>query len=185
MVEVEESNIEAGYNNNISSRRYTETNIENSKETYKQQRQRRKREKRQSQRADKKNNKNATEENRQYDNEEKTWGDEPTIDPDWMENNKSGKLRILHMNTNGIASRNGYIEWEILLDNMDQIQADIFCFNETKIDTKQGQVQFDIRDRGKKVDRHLSLNMNSSNQSPATPKSIFKPGGTMIGTRGN
>ena len=27
--------------------------------------------------------------------------------------------------------------------------------------------------------------MNSSNQSPATPKSIFKPGGTMIGTRGN
>ena len=43
MVEVEESNIEAGYNNNISSRRYTETNIENSKETYKQQRQRRKR----------------------------------------------------------------------------------------------------------------------------------------------
>ena len=122
---------------------------------------------------------------RQYDDEDKTWGDELTIDNEWMESNDSGKIRLLHLNTNGITSKNEYVEWEILLDSLEQYQADIFCLNETKLDTRQSQVQFDIRDRAKRLDKHLHINMNSSLQQPATVNSIFKPGGTMVGTRGN
>ena len=156
-------------------------------ETYKERKRRRKRDKRRNIRSTKNGNTtNASRNNKQqYGDENKTWGDELTLDSKWMETNNDNKLRILHMNVNGIVSKNDYIEWEVLLDNMDQVQTDIFCLNETKVDTTQSQVQFDIRDRGKRMDKHMHLNMNSSRQKPISSKSIFKPGGTMIGTRGN
>ena len=66
-----------------------------------------------------------------------------------MEANSDEKLQIFHLNTNGIASKNEYIEWGTLLDSLYQVQADIFCSNETNIDTLQSQIYFDIQNRAK------------------------------------
>ena len=181
--------------NNINNNLINTTNQQNiqiknestttTSNNYKNRRRRRKRLQRQQQRQEKSQTTHHIVRPRQYDNEDLTWGDELTIDHNWMESNDEGKLRITHLNTNGITSKNEYIEWEILLHSLSQIQSDIFCLNETKIDTRQSQVQFELRDRAKCLDKHLHINMNSSKQPPATPMSIFKPGGTMVGTRGN
>ena len=102
-----------------------------------------------------------------------------------MHPNSEPRLRILHLNTNGITSKNNYIEWESLLDMLDEYQTDIYCLNEINVDTQQSKVQYDLRERAKRQDKHTHLSMNSSKQLPATINSIFKSEGTMMGTRGN
>ena len=68
---------------------------------------------------------------------------------------------------------------------MNDYQTDIFCLNETKLDTRQSKVQYELKERVKHQDKHLYLEMSSSKQSPATSHSVFKPGGTLMGIRGN
>ena len=88
------------------------------------------------------------------------------------------------MNANGITAKNKYVEWEMLIQSMDDAQIDTFCINETNIDMRQSEVQFKIRDIVKQKDRHIGINMSSSRQTPATRHSIYKPGGMMVGARG-
>ena len=68
---------------------------------------------------------------------------------------------------------------------MEDIQTDIFSFNETKLDTRNSKVQHDIRQKSKPIDQHIRTNMNSSLQTPRTRESFLKPGGTMMVTRGH
>ena len=67
-------------------------------------------------------------------------GDELVMDKCWMHPNSEPRLRILHLNTNGITSKNNYIEWESLLDMLDEYQTDIYCLNEINVDTQQSKV---------------------------------------------
>ena len=68
---------------------------------------------------------------------------------------------------------------------LDECQADIYCLNEINVDTRQSNVQYELRERANHQDKHLHFSMNSSKQPPATAKSIFKPSGTMMGVHGN
>ena len=122
---------------------------------------------------------------KQYDNEEQTWGDEIELDDNWPQSNKKGTIRIIHYNANGITSGNQYGEWETLIHRLDDIQADIFTINETSIDTRQSNVQFKIREEAWKFDQSMKIKMESSKSAAKTEGSIFKPGGTMVGIRGN
>ena len=122
--------------------------------------------------------------NRQYEKEQESWGDEITIDEQWPEETKAKTLRIVHYNANGIVAENCYMEWETLLHSLQDIQADVFCLNETKIDTRQHRVRNNIQTIGKKIDPNIKLVMESSLQPPRVDRSIFKPGGTLLGVKG-
>ena len=163
---------------------YEHTNTNCSAKTTKEKRRKIKREKRSTLRG--KKQKTTPSSYAQYDDEERTWGNELVIDNDWMKAKSHKRLRIMHMNANGITSvQQGYLEWETLLQSMDNSQVDIFCLNETNVDTKQSEVRFQLRDLAKRQDIHTHLKFNSSKQSSRTNKSIFKPGGTLVGIRGN
>ena len=54
-------------------------------------------------------------------------------------------MRILDLNTNGITSEGNYIEWENLLGQLDEMQVDVL-----NVDTRQSQVQYKLREEGKK-----------------------------------
>ena len=72
-----------------------------------------------------------------------------------------------------------------MLQSMNDMQADIFCVNETKIDTRKSAVQFEIRQIAKNLDKHIHVNMRSSKQTTIKKDSVYKPGGTMINVRGH
>ena len=184
---VEEYNTERQYRtkNEKCEQRAQNTNI-CPNENYKQRRKKRRRYKRQKERKDK-NQHDLPKKNgpQQYDDEGKTWGDEIEIDKRWMTETQHDRLRIMHLNTNGITSKQEYVEWEVLLDSLNDYQTENFCLNETKLDTRQSKVQYELKERAKHQDKHLYLTMNSSKQPPATSQSSFKPGGTLMGIRGN
>ena len=123
----------------------------------------------------------------QYSDEDLTWGDEIEHRQNWpkKDDDEEERVRFVHLNANGITTKNEYVEWESLLHGLHDIQADVFCTNETNIDTRQSLVQFKVRDIAKQKDRHLHINMTSSKQTPLKRDSFFKPGGTMVGVRGH
>ena len=125
-----------------------------------------------------------TKQNRQYHNESKTWGDEISLEESWPMNTQDNTIRIVHYNTNGIGSDNCYTEWESILHSMDNIQCDIFCLNETKLDTRQSEIQYNLKKILRNHDQYAKITMESSLQPPRIEGSKFKPGGTMIGTKG-
>ena len=81
------------------------------------------------------------------------------------------------MNTNGITFKQEYVEWETLLDSLNDYQTDIYSLNEINMDTRQSNVQYELRERSKRQDKHQVIKMNSSKQPPLKHDSIFKPGG--------
>ena len=123
--------------------------------------------------------------NRQYDDEESTWGDELQLSPQWPNQNNNSTIRLVHYNANGISAGSQYIEWETMLQSAEDIQADIVCLNETKIDTRKSKVQYEVRQIAKTLDKFIHINMNSSKQPTKKKDSVFKPGGTMINVRGH
>ena len=102
--------------------------------------------------------------NRQYDDEESTWGDELQLSPQWPNQNNNSTIRLVHYNANGISAGSQYIEWETMLQSAEDIQADIVCLNETKIDTRKSKVQYEVRQIAKTLDKFIHINMNSSKQ---------------------
>ena len=125
-----------------------------------------------------------TENTTQYSNEEVTWGDELIINSERNSITDQSTFRLVHYNVNGITHAHEYIEWETIMQSMSDIQADVYTLNETKIDTRNSSVQFEIRQKSKLNDPRILIKMESSCQSPRTRQSVYKPGGTMICTSG-
>ena len=57
--------------------------------------------------------------------------------------------------------------------------------NETKLDTRNSNTQHVIRQKAKMIDQRMKLNMTSSHQTPRARQSVYKPGGTLLATRGH
>ena len=121
----------------------------------------------------------------QYTDEEETWGDEMTLTKAWPNIEGEGHIRITHLNAKGITAENKFVEWESLLHSLDDIQTDIFCINEINVDTRQAAVRYEVQKLAQSKDKFINIQMNSSKQTPKTRGSVFKPGGTMVGVRGN
>ena len=121
----------------------------------------------------------------QYHEEKETWGDEINVSTKWPNSNETQTIRILHYNAKGIASGNNYDEWEGLLNRLDEIQVDVYCLNEISIDTRKSCVQHNIREIGRLHDPHMKIVMESSKVTNTNNETIFKPGGTMVGIKGN
>ena len=119
----EDDNIGRSESNN---EKFTQKGLNKPSENYEQRRKERRRDKRRQRRQQKKDHiQPLHKNNQQYDSDEKTWGDEPKIDKGWMTPVPMQRMRIMHMNTNGITSKQEYVEWETLLDNLNDYQTDI------------------------------------------------------------
>ena len=125
-----------------------------------------------------------TNDTQQYSDEDKTWEDEIIISDNDENVTQKDVIRLVHYNANGIPADNAFLEWETILQSMKDVRADIFCLNETKLDTKNTHVQFQIRQLAKHHDQRMSIQMNSSLQTPKTRDYIYKPVCTMICTNG-
>ena len=66
---------------------------------------------------------------------------------------------------NGISYNNDYIDWEILLGNMKQMQIDIFGITEPNLDFNNKIVQEKIRGKTKFFDKYMKLSLSSSFQT--------------------
>ena len=55
----------------------------------------------------------------------KTWGEDLSCDENWPGPTKEKRLRFFGQNTNGISYKNGYLEWSMTLQQLDEYQADI------------------------------------------------------------
>ena len=111
-------------------------------------------------------------------------GDVLTTQDNWPKANANGTIRILHINIHGITPQNDYLDWDIMLGYMADLQVDCMCITEPNLDLNSFQIRDTLRYTSKQFDRHLSLTMTSSRQNPAKRGSAFKPGGTITAING-
>ena len=163
-------------------------------QTYKQRKTKRRHEKRRNKRQSMRRTKKTTKDTshefnipqlaQQYEDEETTWGDELLL-ANKEEVHHKPFTRLIHYNVNGISPEDKFLEWETVLQSFEDTQTDIFCLNETKLDSRNNQVQLQIRQTAKKYDQRMYIRLDSSLQRPLKRDSYYKPGGTLIGTKGS
>lgn len=100
------------------------------------------------------------------------WGDTLKIQDNWPRENTDGRIRIISININRISPQSNYLEWEIILGNMADMQADIFVIQEAKLDFTS-RIRDDINEKAKQFDRHIKIIMNSSRQEPNKKGSVL------------
>ena len=111
------------------------------------------------------------------------WGDQLTTNDEWPRVNNRDTLRIFHINMNGISYTNDYIDWEMILGNLQQMQVDIFGITEPNLDFHNKIVQEAIREKTQHFDKYMKLSVSSSFQTVGdTP---YKRGGTITGVNGS
>ena len=148
----------------VNSKKKNDTTVTTfPQQTYKQRkterRNEKRRNKRQSMRRTKKTTKDTSHESnipqlmQQYEDEETMWGDELLLANEEEVHHKPF-TRLVHYNVNGISPEDKFLEWETVLQSFEDTQTDIFCLNETKLDSRNNQVQLQIRQTAKKYDPH-------------------------------
>jgi exonuclease III len=85
-------------------------------------------------------------------------------------------MRICGVNINGISKDLQWLDWELLLRDMYNLQIDILGVVEPNINFNNHSVMLQLKDIAKKQDRGLQLSTSCSNQLNS---SIKKMGGTM------
>ena len=110
------------------------------------------------------------------------YGDIMTLDDEWPNVEKKKTIRIFHINLNGITYQNNYLEWEMTMAFLVDMQVDIFGLTEVNLDLNNGIVRDNFIQSSKHFDKHARLAVSSSLQEVG--KSPFKMGGTVTGTNG-
>ena len=87
----------------------------------------------------------------------------------------------MHLNTGGVNPGNSYVEYKMLLNNMQQTYSDIYSINEHCLDTSQPQIKRELYDAGKSANKFSTQIFGTSDE--VFPKK-YNPGGTMIGITG-
>ena len=64
---------------------------------------------------------------------DREWGDEISITEGWEVGENENRFRIVNVNINGIAAIYNWIEWDIMIRNMAEIQADAIGVTEPNI----------------------------------------------------
>ena len=110
------------------------------------------------------------------------FGDTMTYDDGWPNVDKRNTMQIFHINLNGITSNNNYLEWEMTIAFLMDMQVDVFGLSEMNLDLNNGMVKDNILQSGKHFDPYIRMATSSSLQKVGnTP---FKMGGTVTGTNG-
>jgi hypothetical protein len=115
-----------------------------------------------------------------------TFGDHMPQDAAWPNPGHREYIRIYLINANGISYYNDYMEWEMSLGFLHDMQVDIFGITEPNLDFSQPKVKYDIMQKTRQVDRYMDLNFSTSktNTKRNHTKTPFKMGGTITGING-
>ena len=113
----------------------------------------------------------------------KTWGDELQQSSKWPGQTEAKTIRLYSHNTNGISCAKNYFEWEMMLDYLEEHQVDVAGLCEVNLDLTQKQIQYELRQRAKKMDKHIGVSMSSSKEK--VKDTAHKMGGTLTLIRGN
>ena len=110
------------------------------------------------------------------------WGDSITTTQTWPSLKGRSTVRLFHININGISHHNDYVDWEVIINYLLQLQIDIFSITEPNLDMHQPLVREELRTKAQFFDKYLRLATSSSKQT--VDKSPYKRGGTITGTFG-
>ena len=111
-------------------------------------------------------------------------GDQLFTQTNWPINNNNGIFRLMSSNIKGIPSQHNFLDWDVTLGHMQDLQVDCLSITEPNLDFQSFLVQDTFRYNTKQFDRHMHLTLTSSKQKPATKGSFFKPGGTLTAING-
>ena len=109
-------------------------------------------------------------------------GDTMIFDEEWPNVDKRSTMRIFHINLNGVTSHNNYLEWEMTIAFLMDMQVDIFGLTEINLDLNNGIIKDAFIQSGAHFDNYLRMATSSSLQKVG--KTPFKMGGTVTGTNG-
>jgi hypothetical protein len=115
-----------------------------------------------------------------------TFGDEMNTDDSWPNPGERDYLRIFLINANGISYYNNYLDWEMNMGFLFDMQVDVFGITEPNLDFAQAKVCYDVINKTRKVDKFMDLNFSASrfNSKAQTKRTPFKMGGTITGVNG-
>ena len=109
-------------------------------------------------------------------------GDVMTFSDEWPNNDQRKTMRIFNINLNGVTYHNQFLEWEMTVAFLMDMQVDVFGLTEINLDLSNGIVKDNFLQAAKHFDPYLRLAMSSSSQKVGD--SPFKMGGTVTGTNG-
>ena len=109
-------------------------------------------------------------------------GDTMRFDESWPNIDKRKTFRLFHINLNGVTYHNKYLEWEMTIAYLMDMQVDVFGLTEINLDLNNGLVKDNFIQSGKHFDNYLRMSTSSSLQKVG--ESPFKMGGTVTGTNG-
>ena len=110
------------------------------------------------------------------------WGDELEFDEQWPTSTSNNTIRLFTINLNGISHYNDYLEWDLTLGFLHDMQVDVFGLTEPNLDFLQPQVRDAIMEHSKRYDKYTKYSFSTSKQS--VEKTPFKMGGTITGVHG-
>ena len=109
-------------------------------------------------------------------------GDVMTFTEGWPNTDQRKTMRIFNINLNGITYQNEYLEWEMTVAFLMDMQVDVFGLTEINLDLNNGIVKDNFIQAAKHFDPYLRIMTSSSSQKVGN--SPFKMGGTVTGTNG-
>ena len=62
-----------------------------------------------------------------------------------------GVIRFMHINIGGINSKQGYVEYKLLLNTLRNIKVDVFGINELNLDGTQPIIMKSLKDIGQQI----------------------------------
>ena len=114
---------------------------------------------------------------------EEPWGDVLTTDDNWPNITENGTLRYFGQNVNGISYKDGYMEWLLTLQQMEEYQVDVASMVEINLDLNKPAVRKELFDMMKKYDKFAKISTTASKESYSP--SPYKPGGNITMAKGN
>ena len=109
-------------------------------------------------------------------------GDKMTFDDDWPNEKKDGTIRVFTINMNGVTYHNKFLEWEISIVFLMDMQIDIFGLTEINLDLENRIVCDEFIQKVQHFDKYMKMAVSSSKQKVgSTP---FKMGGMATGANG-
>ena len=71
----------------------------------------------------------------------KIWGDELRLDRKWPNIPENKTIRIFGHNVNGVSYKNGYLDWTLMLQQLEEYQIDIAGLVEMNLDLNKPAVK--------------------------------------------
>ena len=78
------------------------------------------------------------------------FGNKVIVTNSWPEKTREQTIRIYGQNVNGISYFNDYSEWEIILENLHNLQVDVACLTEINLDVMMPEVKYTMLEKAKK-----------------------------------